>query len=48
MLILCYFEYALSGPAQEVRWSGIPKVARSRLAQCSKSCDMQRSPQCSM
>ena len=32
--------------AQAVRWSGIPKVARSRLAQCSKSCDLQ--PHCSV
>ena len=30
--------------AQAVRWSGIPKVARSRLAQCRKSCDLQPSP----
>ena len=27
--------------AQTVRWCGIPKVARSRLTQCSKSCDLQ-------
>ena len=27
--------------AQAVRWSGIPKVARSRFSQCSKSCDLQ-------
>ena len=27
--------------AQAVRWSGFPKVARSPLAQCSKSCDLQ-------
>ena len=27
--------------AQAVRWSGIPRVARSRLTQCSKSCDLQ-------
>ena len=30
--------------AQAVRWSGIPKVARSRLTECSKSCDLQPSP----
>ena len=34
--------------AQAVRWSGIPKVARSRLTQCSKSCDLQPSPHCSV
>ena len=34
----------LSAAAQAVRWSGIPKVARSRLTQCSKSCDLQPSP----
>ena len=30
--------------AQAVRWSGIPKVARSRFAHCSKYCDLQPSP----
>ena len=30
--------------AQAVRWSGIPKVARSQLTQSSKSCDLQPSP----
>ena len=39
--------YTLSG-AQAVRWSGILKVACSRLAQCSKSCDLQLSPHCSV
>ena len=34
--------------AHAVRWSGIPKVARSRFAQCSKSCDLQPSPHCSV
>ena len=34
--------------AQAVRSSGIPKVARSRLTQCSKSCDLQPSPHCSV
>ena len=27
-------------------WSGIPNIARSRLSQCSKSCDLQSSPHC--
>ena len=27
--------------AQAVRWPGVPKVARSYLSQCSKSCDLQ-------
>ena len=34
--------------AQAVRLSGIPNVARSRLSQCSKSCDLQPSPHCSV
>ena len=34
--------------AQAARWSGIPKVARSRLSQCSKSCDLQPSLHCSV
>ena len=34
--------------AQAVRWSGIPKVARSWLTQCSKSCDLQPSPHCTV
>ena len=34
--------------AQAVRLSGIPKVARSRVTQCSKSCDLQPSPHCSV
>ena len=24
-----------------MRWTGVPKVARSHLSQCSKSCDLQ-------
>ena len=28
--------------------SGIPKVPRSRLSQCSKSCELQPSPHCSV
>ena len=36
---------ALSG-AQAVRWPGIPKVTRSRLTACSKSCDLQ--PHCTV
>ena len=31
-----------------MRWSGIPKVARSRLSQCSKSYDLLPSPHCSV
>ena len=34
--------------APQVHWSGSPKVARSWLTQCSKSCDLQPSPQCSV
>ena len=34
--------------APAVRWSGIPKVARSRLSQCSKSCDLQPALQCAI
>ena len=34
--------------SQAVRWSGIPKVARSQLTQCSKSSDLQPSPHCSV
>ena len=34
--------------AQSVRWSGTPKVARSLLTQCSKSCDLQPSPHCTV
>ena len=34
--------------ARAVRWSGIPNVARSRLTQCSKSCDLQPSSHCSV
>ena len=34
--------------AQAVGLSGIPKDARSRLTQCSKSCDLQPSPHCSV
>ena len=34
--------------AQAVRWSGIPKVARSLLSQCSKSCGLQPIPHCSV
>ena len=34
--------------AQAVRWSGIRKVARSKLTQCSKSCDLQPALQCAI
>ena len=34
--------------AQAVRWSGIPKVARSHVTQCSKPCDLQPIPHCSV
>ena len=41
------FNVSMSGRTA-VRWAGIPKVARSRLTQCSKSCDLQLSPHCSV
>ena len=34
--------------AQAVRWPGIPKVARSRLTECSKSCDLQPALHCAI
>ena len=34
--------------ARAVRWLGNPKVARSRLTQCSKSCDLQRALHCAI
>ena len=34
--------------AKAVRWSGNPKVARSRLIQCSKSCDLQPALHCAI
>ena len=33
---------------QAVRWPGVPKVARSHLSQCSKSCDLQPSLNCAI
>ena len=34
--------------AQAVRWPGVPKVARSHLSQCSKSCDLQPALNCAI
>ena len=34
--------------AQAVRWRGVPKVARSHLSQCSKSCDLQPALNCAI
>ena len=34
--------------AQAVRWPGIPKVARSRLIECSKSCYLQDAYHCAI
>ena len=34
--------------AQSVRWPGVPKVARSHLSQCSKSCDFQPALNCAI
>ena len=34
--------------AQAVRWPGIPKGARSRLTECSKSCDLQSALHCAI
>ena len=34
--------------AQAVRWPSIPKVARSRLTECSKSCDLQPALHCAI
>ena len=40
-----FFFLTLSGRT-EALMTGTPKVARSRLTQCSKSCDLQPSPHC--
>ena len=37
----------LSG-RKAVRWPGVPKVARSHLSQCSKSCDLQPALNCAI
>ena len=42
IILLCWVA------AQAVRWSGIPKVARSRLTECSKSCDLQPKLHCAI
>ena len=34
--------------AQAVRWPGVPKVARSHLSRCSKSCDLQPALNCTI
>ena len=34
--------------AQAVRWPSVPKVARSHLSQCSKSCDLQPALNCAI
>ena len=45
VLRLCFIPWVA---AQAVRWPGIPKVARSRLTQCSKSCDLQPALHCAI
>ena len=34
--------------AHAVGWPGVPKVARSNLSQCSKSCDLQPALNCAI
>ena len=34
--------------SQAVRWPGVPKVAHSRLTECSKSCDLQPALHCAI
>ena len=48
IIILNIYYFIPSVAAQAVRWPHVPKVARSHLSQCSKSCDLQPALNCAV
>ena len=48
IILLLFSSGTPSDQRQAVRWSGIPKVARSRLTEWSKSCDLQPALHCAI